>query len=772
MLNENQARALVLCPSLGAATYQARVLVEELKSIRDGEYPAEACNIRDLFLCLAEYIVEQLWELYSPEDPLSAPADPSFWRIKALAELTQELHSYVRYLRASSPGQTPPGLQLALTELTGLHFPSGNGKPVCVVRPQWKYNLACVLITWQLKQIINYGGFSILDPNAELGVTETEKILPALWRRWRARERQAEQRLASVRPPSNTHKSPEEDPPKHLGVLSFAGLDRDDTLLYPLLAHELGHFLDYSYEPPLNIQEPLAKHSVIPKAQIAEAIREAPDQEPSEAEIDQCDRAIRYRIGVCIRELLADLLAARMMGFSFFVAQSEFLKSLADWPEPVITESGYPGIQFRLSVAFDHLVAQDHPGNIIKFLEESGTGEYARDNSDAAAKAARLLDFIEKWRARLAGKASMAHPGDVDIVESSPIQRRVDDLAEKAVKGALDDLKHVARRIIPDDSCARLSHNFFERIRCLEEDLPPILPVEQSACFSEIMSAAWAYQLLSGEEHEFEKEDLRGQFNEYGKTCRLILKAIELMPIPGAADPPRAELPESGTTSERSGFHRPGVLSRPDIETRIRHRLGEDGRLAVVPFNPKAVQEASLDVHLGNWFAIARRTELPVVHLRDTEGQFLPGVGREEVFVPREEEFLIHPGDFILGATLEFLALPSDVMAFVEGRSTLGRMGLIVATATQVAPGFHGVIVLELANTGTVPLAVTPGMGIAQLVFHTLTEPLSKGKPGVYHGKYQCQIKPILTHWLAETELDRTLGRKPQPNKVETTRDS
>jgi dCTP deaminase len=619
-----------------------------------------------------------------------------------------------------------------------------------------------VLITWQLRQVINWGGFSVLDPNAELGVTETGKILPALWERWRAREEDAEQRLAGTgRPPSGSHPL-EKEPPEHLGVLSFAGLDTDDTLLYPLLAHELGHFLDYSSDPPRNIKEPLAKHSVIAKERIAEALREAPGQELPEAEVDQCDRVIRYRIGVCIRELLADLLAARMMGFSFFVAQSEFLKSLADWPEPVVTESGYPGIQFRLSVAYDHLVASEFPGNIVTFFEESRSDGYSQDHPDVVAQAAWLLRFLEEWRARLAGSTSTAHPGDADVVEDPPpFQRRIDKLVEEAVRGALDDLKDVAREIVPDDSCARLSHTFFERIRCLEEDLPPILPSEPSACFAEIMSAAWAYQLLFGEEHEFLKEDLRGQFNEYGKTCRLILKAIELMPIPGAADPPRAELPKTGTALPKQGAaQRPGVLSRPDIEARIDLPLGEDGRLAVVPFDPKAVKEASLDVHLGNWFAIARRTKLPVVYLKDTEGQFVPGVGREEVFVPRGETFLIHPGDFILGATLEFLALPSDVMAFVEGRSTLGRMGLIIATASQIAPGFHGAVVLELANTGTVPLAITPGMGIAQLVFLTLTE------PNVYRGKYQCQIKPILTHWLAKTELDRTLPLKPQPNEM------
>src|ERR1035438_7779229 len=115
-------------------------------------------------------------------------------------------------------------------------------------------------------------------------------------------------------------------------------------------------------------------------------------------------------------------------------------------------------------------------------------------------------------------------------------------------------------------------------------------------------------------------------------------------------------------------------------------------------------------------------------------------VGREEVFVPSGGLFLIHPGDLILGATLEFIALPADLMAFVEGRSGLGRKGLIVATATQVAPGFHGVIVLEMANAGTVPLEVQPEMAIAQLVLQAMNVPVPKEL--MYRGKYHCQVHP------------------------------
>jgi dCTP deaminase len=166
-------------------------------------------------------------------------------------------------------------------------------------------------------------------------------------------------------------------------------------------------------------------------------------------------------------------------------------------------------------------------------------------------------------------------------------------------------------------------------------------------------------------------------------------------------------------------------------------------RLSVMPFQERAVQAASLDVRLGNWFVIARRTRLNSVRLggKDKAGErLLMSVGREEAFVSKGQTFLIHPGDLVLGATLEFIALPPDTMAFVEGKSGLGRLGLIVATASTIAPGFHGVVVLELANTGTVPLELEPEMPVAQLVLQVLTGPVPEDL--LYRGKYYCQIKP------------------------------
>jgi dCTP deaminase len=163
--------------------------------------------------------------------------------------------------------------------------------------------------------------------------------------------------------------------------------------------------------------------------------------------------------------------------------------------------------------------------------------------------------------------------------------------------------------------------------------------------------------------------------------------------------------------------------------------------LGIIPLDLGAVQASSLDIHLGSWFAVTRRLKLSSVELgRGLHELLLRTTGREETFVPPGQTFVIHPGDLVLGASLEFLALPNDLMAFVEGRSSIGRTGLIVVTASQVAPGFHGVIILELANAGTVPLEVSPGIAVAQLVFDSLTDRVPASE--LYHGEYYCQVSP------------------------------
>src|SRR5712692_627099 len=140
-LDAAQIASLVVSPSLGGVTYQAASLLRQLARINDQEYLPDACKIKDVFECIAEHVLDELWAMHNPDQLFEALHDPDFSRTRALARILHELHSFLRYLWASSPRQSPPGIQSALKLLTKLHFPSPNGDPICLVRPQWKYNL-------------------------------------------------------------------------------------------------------------------------------------------------------------------------------------------------------------------------------------------------------------------------------------------------------------------------------------------------------------------------------------------------------------------------------------------------------------------------------------------------------------------------------------------------------------------------------------------------------------------------------------------------------
>ena len=232
-LDGSQIDLLVSSPSLGAITYQAAYLLKQLARINDQEYLPEACRIKHVFECIAEHIFDELSAMHNKTKLFEAEGDREFLRTQALARILHQLHSFLRYLWASSPRQSPPGVQSALNLLTDIHFPKENGVPICIVRPQWKYNLTYVPMTELLKTHILKP--SVLDPNGLLG-SDPESILSALWKRHCSRVTSEERIKLQDSPPQ------EDSLPQQVAILSFAGLDTNDTLLYPLLAHELGHF--------------------------------------------------------------------------------------------------------------------------------------------------------------------------------------------------------------------------------------------------------------------------------------------------------------------------------------------------------------------------------------------------------------------------------------------------------------------------------------------------------------------------------------------------
>jgi dCTP deaminase len=709
-LSEDQIRALARSTSVGAVAYQAAALKRELERINEQDYPQEACQIRDVFLCWPEFILSQLVDIHA-SNPDGA-SGPTAVRVRTLGLTLQTIYSFVRYLTASSARQAPPPIQSALNQLLRAHFPAAYGRPLCIVRPQWSYNLSYVPLSRMLETLASPAA---LDPNSILPATESEEIPGALWT-WRRNLLKPEEQALI-----------EADPPKHIAVLSFAGLDTHDAFLYPILAHELGHFIDFSSEPLLNLSPAIVARTQIAFKDVTDILASKWPSSLVAANIHW--KSVVARVNTCVRELLADLLGLRMMGFGFFAAQTELLKTTTSWPdaEPLVSRSGYPGTKFRFWSLLRALLANYFRGNLRRFF-----AEVTPPNSLALAN---LEHYLSEWESLVQYSANLQDlPPIVDPGAEPDLPRALDALAANAVLRGYDAILDVARATIPDASTASLSPAFYDRIERLRADLPPSLGAERKDSFSEVMAAAWAYQLTYGEERERGQPDHADQLREYEKTCRLVLKAVELIPDVDA-EPVHldaTEAPETGT-----------VLSKRHISRRLELPPMHKEHLAVVPLNSRSVEAASMDVRLGSWFVALRRTRLPGVRLgHETSDKMLGRIGREETFVSPGNRYLIHPGDLILGATLEFVALPADLMAFVEGKSKWGRLGLIVATASQVAPGFHGVIVLELANAGTVPIELEPSTPIAQIVFQRMSAPLPPDD--LYRGKFYCQVKQAL----------------------------
>jgi len=143
-------------------------------------------------------------------------------------------------------------------------------------------------------------------------------------------------------------------------------------------------------------------------------------------------------------------------------------------------------------------------------------------------------------------------------------------------------------------------------------------------------------------------------------------------------------------------------------------RLVEDGAIVIKPWNPELVQPASIDLRLGDTFRVFHNHRAAVIDLKEGPPKGLT----EEVVATPEDGFVIHPGEFCLGRTEEWVELPDDVVARIEGKSSLGRLGLIVhATAGFIDPGWKGTLTLELNNLTRVPIKLYPGLLIAQLSF-------------------------------------------------------
>jgi dCTP deaminase len=191
------------------------------------------------------------------------------------------------------------------------------------------------------------------------------------------------------------------------------------------------------------------------------------------------------------------------------------------------------------------------------------------------------------------------------------------------------------------------------------------------------------------------------------------------------------------------------ILSDRDIRAEI-----EAGRIVIDPYTPEAVQPSSVDLHLDRRFRVFRNSRYPYIDVRVD----MPDL-TEVVEIDGDDPFILHPGEFVLASTLERVALPDDLVARLDGKSSLGRLGLLIhSTAGYVDPGWDGNLTLELSNVANLPITLYHGMRIGQIGFERMSSPVEHayGDPRL-GSRYRGQREPTASLYHRDFERRRVL---------------
>ena len=192
------------------------------------------------------------------------------------------------------------------------------------------------------------------------------------------------------------------------------------------------------------------------------------------------------------------------------------------------------------------------------------------------------------------------------------------------------------------------------------------------------------------------------------------------------------------------------VLSDRDIRREL-----ESGRVVIRPYSPADLQPSSVDLHLDHSFRVFRNNRYAFIDVRALQPDLT-----ELIRIEGDEPFILHPGEFVLGQTLEWVELPDDLVARLEGKSSLGRLGLLIhSTAGYVDPGWKGTLTLELSNVANLPIALYYGMRIGQISFFEMSSPVERayGSPEL-GSKYQGQSEPTASAFHRDFAAGRKTG--------------
>ena len=199
------------------------------------------------------------------------------------------------------------------------------------------------------------------------------------------------------------------------------------------------------------------------------------------------------------------------------------------------------------------------------------------------------------------------------------------------------------------------------------------------------------------------------------------------------------------------------ILRRLDLSNKDPERLVITPQINI----QNRIEDGSIDLRLGTQFIVTKRskiTSLDPIEERRNKGSNIPKY-QEKIFIDIGNKLVLHPQQFVLGGTIEYVKMPVDFIAYVIGRSSWGRVGLVIATATVVHPSYAGIITLELTNVGDTPIALYPGLRVAQLTFHEISlsknEKAKRFKNSIREQtKYKASVGPQFTKFHQDDDLE------------------
>jgi dCTP deaminase len=520
-----------------------------------------------------------------------------------------------------------------------------------------------------------------------------------------------------------------------LGLISFPSMERRSFLQAPLIGHEIGHSFAIDRLKRMGF---IDEAVTAIRKEIAEIV--AIDSPEYELQIDVAlDHFPDY-----LTEIYCDLVEVHFFGISALFSDYNFYLGTLN---PDNEGAAHPPERYRVK----HMLSHAKLDQLLPSLGKSF-------RPDVAEQLDKTLLNLKKYSEDTVLLESRKNARPWLKVLLQVIDRYVDRLD--------DDVKDALRSLEVHGTDLDLTNiqRLYER---LEAGITPNLVTElfegspkecRAVEFRHIVLAAWVYRICEREKIT----DLSTFVSNCAEIDRLCLRGTEVNYIYHVSLEHRCKKHEDDHVAlvtlglknpDEEGLPAGPVLNKGEILRRLRLRGQE--RLHITPvFNVNQITNGAVDVRLGNEFIVIRRTEFSALDVAQSEligkqvGQY-----QHKYKIDFGDSFVLHPKELVLGSTLEFVSIPDDIFAWVISRSSWGRLGLMIATATAVNPGYKGCLTLELINLGEVPLTLYAGLPVAQLV-------LQQAGKGIYAGSYQSPTGPEFSN-VHEKRLDNEFWTDP-----------